>query len=212
MAQPPSAPSPPNQQLSTMPPTWPANVIIADADYIDKVAFSLIVNFERMIGRRIPPADMGVWLDCAALDGGLRPGENAIQVVLVHGKGSAKLANFAPASYAGELDGKAFNDKLGEFSISCVEVEDGLTTADDLTAEILAIAANAKETRRIVVVPNAETGLDCIRQALRHADEDKHITVLAMQPLANIPCRQEILGYSLMQALGIRSDELGMRN
>ena len=36
---------------------WSENVIVADADYIDKVAFDLTVNFERMIGRRIPPAD-----------------------------------------------------------------------------------------------------------------------------------------------------------
>ncbi len=36
---------------------WAQNVIIADVDYIDKVAFNLTVNFERMIGRRIPPAD-----------------------------------------------------------------------------------------------------------------------------------------------------------
>ena len=34
---------------------WSENVIIADADYIDRVAFDLIVNFERMINRRIQP-------------------------------------------------------------------------------------------------------------------------------------------------------------
>ncbi len=65
---------------------WSENVIIADADYIDKVAFGLIVNFERMIGRRIPPADMARWIDCVALDGGLREGEHETQGVLVHEK------------------------------------------------------------------------------------------------------------------------------
>ena len=48
---------------------WSENVIIADADYIDKVAFNLIVNFERMINRRIQPADMAQWAVCIALDG-----------------------------------------------------------------------------------------------------------------------------------------------
>ena len=38
---------------------WSENVIIADADYIDRVAFDLIVNFERMINRRIHPAGSG---------------------------------------------------------------------------------------------------------------------------------------------------------
>ena len=55
---------------------WCDNVIIADGDYIDKVAFDLIVNFERMIERRIPQADMARWIDCVALDGGLREGDN----------------------------------------------------------------------------------------------------------------------------------------
>ena len=41
---------------------WSENVILADADYIDKVAFNLTVNFERMIGRRIPQADRAKWL------------------------------------------------------------------------------------------------------------------------------------------------------
>ena len=38
---------------------WSENVIIADADYIDKVAFDLIVNFERMIN---PASSLPTWL------------------------------------------------------------------------------------------------------------------------------------------------------
>ena len=30
---------------------WSENVVLVDADYVDSVAFNLIVNFERMIGR-----------------------------------------------------------------------------------------------------------------------------------------------------------------
>ena len=37
---------------------WSENVIIADADYIDRVAFDLTVNFERMINRRIQPESL----------------------------------------------------------------------------------------------------------------------------------------------------------
>ena len=45
---------------------WSANVILVDADYVDKVAFNLIVNFERMLGRQIPRANMALWADCVA--------------------------------------------------------------------------------------------------------------------------------------------------
>jgi hypothetical protein len=44
---------------------------------------------------------------------------------------------------------------------------------------------------------------------LRHADDaDKRITVFSMQPQAGGNYRQEILGYSLMAALGIKADEI----
>ena len=76
---------------------WSENVIVVDADYVDSVAFNLIVNFERMIGRRIPPADMARWVECVALDGGLRQGDHETQVVLLHDKGQRAMENFTPA-------------------------------------------------------------------------------------------------------------------
>ena len=36
---------------------WSENIIVADAEYIDKVAFNLTVYFERALNRRIPKAD-----------------------------------------------------------------------------------------------------------------------------------------------------------
>lgn len=111
---------------------WCDNVIIADGDYIDKVAFDLIVNFERMIERRIPQADMARWIDCVALDGGLREGDNVTQVILIHDRKNGRLENFKPSIYAEELDGKAFRDNLGEFVISALSPEDMATKEDFL--------------------------------------------------------------------------------
>ena len=189
---------------------WESNVILVDADYVDKVAFDLTVNFERMIGRRIPQADMAQWLECVALDGGLRPQpsdlapQTTIQVVLLHKH--AQMDNFTPGRFA-ELDGKAFEGRLGEFLISCVPVED-LTTMDDLFVDSMQVIANAEEVKRLIVVPDAEHIYNKVREGLRHADPDKHVTVLAMQPMEGGNFRQEILGYSLMAALGIRSEEI----
>ena len=107
---------------------WSENVILADADYVDGVAFNLTVNFERMLGRRVPPADMAQWAECVAMDGGTplcspeggkgltesmsaanpsplgRPGG---VVILVHERLNPSLKNFEPGNYAEELDGKA---------------------------------------------------------------------------------------------------------
>ena len=113
---------------------WCENIIIADADHVDRVAFDLIVNFERMLMRRIPQADMARWLDCVALDGGVREGEEQTQVVLIHDKAHGRMDNFKPSVYDTELDGKAFKDNLGEFAISSLAVE-SMVSKDDLVCE-----------------------------------------------------------------------------
>ena len=62
-----------------------------------------------------------------------------------------------------------------------------------------------------MIVPNAEEGTlyDDLRETLRRQDaDDKRVTVFTMEPLQGGNFRQEMLGYSLMAALGIRSDEL----
>ena len=189
---------------------WNENVILVDADYVDKVVFDLTVNFERMIGRQIPKADMAQWLECVALDGGLRPQPSgtcqqvSIQVVLLHKQ--QQMEYFVPGSFA-ELDGKAFTGPLGEFLISCVKVED-LTTMDNLFVDSMQVISNAAEVKRLIVVPDAEHIYNKVREGLRHADDEKRITVLTMQPMQGGDFKQEILGYSLMAAMGIKSEEL----
>lgn len=187
---------------------WCENVILADADYVDSVTFDLTVNFERMIGRRIPKADMARWIDCVALDGGLREGNHETQVVFIHAKNRTQMDNFTPGSYADELDGKAFKDALGEFQFSALPVEDSMTTASDFFIESLRVICNNKDVKRVMVIPNTDNIYDRVRETLRRVDEEKRVTVFAMQPMAGGNFRQEILGYSLMQALGIRADEI----
>lgn len=183
------------------------NVIIVDADYIDNVAFDLTVNFERMIGRRIPPADMARWIDCVALDGGIREGEQETQVVLIHDKRNGKMENFIPSDHDKELNGKAFKDNLGEFVITSTKAED-IISNEDLFINTLTLVCSQKNVKRIMVVPDIEKYYDRVRQTLRNIDEDKRVTVFSMQPLQGGNYRQEILGYSLMSALGINANEI----
>ena len=189
---------------------WSEHVILVDAEYVDKVAFDLIVNFERMLGRRIPQADMAKWLECIALDGGLREGAHQTQVVLIHEKNRQQMDNFLQGQFA-QLDGKAFTGPLGEFLISCVQVEE-MVTKDDLYIDSLQIIANAAEVQRLMVVADCDRIYNKVREALRQADPDKHITVFTMQPMASGNFRQEILGYSLMAALGIKAEEINKNN
>ena len=188
---------------------WSENIIIADADYVDSVTFDLIVNFERMIGRRIPVADLARWIDCVALDGGIREGEHQTQVVLIHRKDRKGMENFMPSDYENDLNGKAFKDHLGEFMLSSLPIEE-IVDETDFLMEIVQAACEQPNVERVMIVPNFEKdGLyDRMRHVLQQVDDDKRITVFAMQPLPGGNFRQEILGYSLMNALGIKSEEI----
>ncbi len=188
------------------------NIILADADYIDYVAFQLSVQFERMIGRRIGKADLSQWAVDIALDGGLREDgkPHETQLVLAHEKHVSRLDNFNPSSFETELNGQAFNDKnLGEFLVNSYAVGDTFSK-DDYLLDTIGTILEHDEVKRLMIVPNGEEGsiYEEIARSLRNAPEDKHITIFAMQPMPGGNFRQEILGYSLMNALGIRGDEI----
>lgn len=189
------------------------NIILADADYIDYVAFQLSVQFERMIGRRIPKADLSQWAVDIALDGGLREDGKAheTQLVLVHDKKSTKLDNFTPSDFCKELNGQAFNDKnLGEFLVNSYAAGDEFSK-DDYVIDTISMILGHDEVKRLMIVPNGEQGsiYEDIATSLHAAPDDKRITLFAMQPMPGGNFRQEILGYSMMNALGIRGDEIG---
>lgn len=192
------------------------NIILADADYLDYVAFQLSVQFERMIGRRIPKADLSQWAVDIALDGGLRADgkPHETQLVLVHEKQNPKMDNFTPSVYDTELTAQAFKDeKLGEFLVNAYPVGD-VVGKDDYILDTVNMILGHEEVKRLMIIPNGEQGAiyEEVASALRDAPEDKHITLFAMQPMPGGNFRQEILGYSLMNALGIKSDEINPNN
>lgn len=202
-----------NAQFQHMP--WCENVIIADADYADRVAFDLTVNFERMLERRISQADLSTWLVCMALDGGVSS-QGATQAILLHSKQKKRLDNFLPADFAVELNGQAFRDeRLGEFQIATVPVEADMVGREDLFLDIVGTVLTQPEVKRVVIVPNAEEGTlyDDLRETLRRHDQQgeeaqKSVTILTMEPRAGGRFQQDMLGYSLMAALGIKGEEL----
>ena len=185
------------------------NIIIADAAFIDRVAFDLTVNFERMLERRIPQADMAKWVECIALDGGMREGEQQTMVILTHDKELATMHNFQPNNFSQDLDGKAFKGPLGEFCFNTPNGE-GFVNKDELFLDTLQTVLQQKEVKRIMVIPD-ESIFDNVRNILRKADDEKRITVFAMQPMPGGNFRQEILGFSLMAALGIKGDEISSK-
>ncbi len=189
---------------------WHENLIIADADYIDKVAFEMTVYFERALNRRFPKADLARWIECVALDGGLKPGDNKTQVLLVADTKSSAFENFIPSGFKDEINSKAFSGNIGEFSFTVVPAGE-IVSKTQLINDTLGAACVRKEVKRIMVVPDAEDGVtyERLSSSLDHLDDDsKRITLFAMKPMPGGNFRQHILGYSMLAALGVKASEL----
>ena len=183
----------------------PENVIIIDAEYIDNVAFNLSVNFERMLERRIPKADLADWLDYIALDSGLKPNdEQSVLAIFIHKKGCPTLQNFTPSSLE-ELNGKSFKDNMGEFTIESYPVEESVIDKQSHFIDTIDLIANDSRVKKIMLVSDTETYGNTIPNSLNKCD--KNITTFVMEPIIGHKHRQEILGYSLTCALGVRSEE-----
>lgn len=181
------------------------NVILVDTSYIDKVSLDFTENFERILNRQIPKADLALWLDCIALDGGIEPGENDIQVIFIYNKNEMK--NFVPSKIQEEIDGKAFKDNLGEFCMEAYEVAHNVTTIGEQFAETLRVLTDAESVENIMIIPNMADYEDLILDILKK-NEKKKVVLFAIQPQQGSGFTQQQLGFSVVHALGISSDEL----
>lgn len=186
---------------------WKENVVLIDADYLDGQVFQLSVQLERMLERRLPPLDLARWLDYACLDGGLRPGSNEVQVVMIYTKTKSVMANVSPADFRSDIDAKAFKDNLGEFMMAACPVEDEVVTRETLMVQSVEMLLTSEKVKRLIIVADMPHYGSGLRKVMKES-RDKDITLLTMQTETGFHCNQEMLSYSLLAALGVKGEEL----
>ena len=183
-------------------------VILIDASYINKVTGDLSQHFSQMIGRELPKADLSIFLECVAMDAAIQPGENVLQVLLVYDKEHAKMDAFNPSDLKKELNDVAFKSQLGEFQLNTFEPSD-MADRESFFLEAVKLVADAKEVKHLVVVPSETEYGDKLPEIFEKVDGKESIHVLGMNPLPPSKAfRWEMMGYAVLQALGIRSDEI----
>lgn len=186
---------------------WSENVILIDADGLDNTASNIIQYFERELNRSLPAVDLCHWLNCITLDIGLEPGNNNVQVLFIHSSQRKALKCFTPGHFTDELDGRAFKDKLGEFTLHSFPVEKIVST-EDFFLQSLETLGNSADIKRLIVVPNMEAyGMDVC--SVLSKIESKELFLFSMESQVAGSFTHEVLGFSLINALGIRSEELG---
>ena len=183
-------------------------VILIDAAYINKVTSDLSNHFSQVIGRELPKADLPIFLECVAMDAAIQPGEQILQVLLVYDKDHAQLDAFVPSDLKKALNDVAFKSQLGEFHLNSFEPSD-MADRESFFLESVKLVADAKEVKHLVVVPYETEYGDKLQEIFDKVDGKESIHVLGMNPLApSKNFKWEMLGYAILQALGIRSDEI----
>lgn len=183
-------------------------VILIDASYINKVTADLSQHFGQVIGRELPKADLPIFLECVAMDAAIQPGENVLQVLLVYDKEHALLDAFHPSDLKKELNDVAFKSQLGEFQLNTFEPSD-MADREAFFLEAVKLVADAKEVKHLVVIPSETEYGDQLAEIFDKVDGKESIHVLGMNPPASSDkFHWEMMGYAVLQALGVRSDEI----
>ena len=183
-------------------------VILIDAAYINKVTNDLSKHFGQVIGRELPKADLPIFLECVAMDAAIQPGDHTLQVLFVYDKSQSKMDAFNPGDLKKELNDVAFKSQLGEFQLNAFEPSD-MADRGVFFLEAVKLVADAKEVKHLVVVPSETEYGDKLPEIFNKVDGKESIYVVGMNPLeSSDKFRWEMLGYAVLQALGIRSDEI----
>lgn len=183
-------------------------VILIDALYINKVTNDLRQHFSQVIGRELPKADLPIFLECVAMDAAVQPGEHVLQVLFVYDKNQSKMDAFTTGDLKKELNDVAFKSQLGEFQLNTFEPSD-MVDREAFFLEAVKLVADAKEVKHLVVIPSETEYGDKLPEIFDKVDGKDSIHVLGMNPPSpSDKFHWEMMGYAVLQALGVRSDEL----
>lgn len=182
-------------------------VMLIDASFLNFVVNDIKKAFEGMLNRPLQTVDLSELMTYLALDAGVVEGEKQIQVILIYDKDCTKLVNCNPSGLEKELNDTAFKNQFGEFCFNSFQPED-MATLEQLYLESLKVVGEAKTVKRLILVSNNELYGEKVMNSLPEREDMEVIQFRMNEPERQISTHWELLIYPVMQALGIRGDEL----
>ena len=185
----------------------PEIVMLIDAAFLNYVVSDLKSYFEKILNRPLREIDLSLLTTYLALDAGISEGDNKAQLLFVYDKDSSKLLFCKPADLKEELNGVAFQSPYGEYSFASVPSE-GMVTREDLFLDLLSIVADLADVKRMIVISFNEEYGKKVADALNEIKDKEVIQFRMNEPDAAVKYKWEMLAFPMMQALGIKADEL----
>ncbi len=182
-------------------------VMLVDASFLSFAVNDLRKNFERILNRELHDVEVDKLITYIALDADIREGNNEIQVLMIYDEDSKRLLHCHPADLEKELNDKAFRNSLGEFSFFSFQPEH-LATLEEFYLESLRLVADAKEIKKLIVISFNEEYGEKVNDILNKVDGKEIIQFRMNEPEYRADYRWEVLAYPIMQALGIKGEEL----
>ena len=166
-------------------------VVLIDAAFLNFVITDMKGYFEDTLQRSLQEIDLSILTTYLTLDAGITEGKNEVQFLFVYDKESGRLVHCRPSDLEKELNGVAFQSPYG-----------------DLFLDLLSIVADSADVKRMIVISFNEEYGKKVADALNEIKDKEVIQFRMNEPDAPVKYKWEMLAFPVMQALGIKADEL----
>ena len=183
-------------------------VALVDVAFLNLVIDDVKNHFEGLLNRTLQDIDLSQLALYLSFDAGITGEKNDIQFLFVYDQASEKLSHSHPSDLKKELDGVAFQSPVGEYSFMSVPCE-GMVSREELFLDLLTIVGDSADVKKLIVLSFNEEYGDGVTKILNGLVGKKEIVQFRMnEPEESVSYDWDMLAFSLMQALGIRADEL----
>ncbi len=196
------------------------NVVVMESAYIREM-LDITHSYLHKKGKECPVLDFAHWLSILSIDGGftseieeLRKFEE-IQVIIVRDEKEEPITSCYPHDL-GEIDGMGTMTMSGPMRFSVVHTE-GYFSKKELFFDLMDWVITAPEVKRVMLLPSMDTEDDMplalleIRQRMK-LDDDARLGNVTWVHMGKIDderfCNHASVFFSIMMALGIKSEEL----
>ena len=182
-------------------------VVLIDAAFLNFVITDMKRYFEETLQRSLQEIDLSTLTTYLTLDAGIAEGKNEVQFLFVYDKESGNLAHCWPSDLEKELNGVAFQSPYGEYSFASVPSE-GMVSREDLFLDLLSIVADSADVKKMILVSFNEEYGKKVTDALNEVQGKEIVQFRMNEPDTPVAYKWDMLAFPVMQALGIRADEL----